>query len=172
MDNSEKTTLEKEGSGNAAKLAAISPFELKDELIKAAGSAKVWIFSDMTASIRLDLIAGSDFEPVRRLTPRRFNQCPPNVNAAIARSVAQAFPYSHSSNQLCGLTVLRSQQQPEQSALSKRWDRRRIRVAQPVFMNSVNGTIHGILSLVGSAEILSDDREDTGARITSLRKRT
>jgi aspartate 4-decarboxylase len=34
MDNSEKTTLGKEGSGDAGKLAALSPFELKDELIK------------------------------------------------------------------------------------------------------------------------------------------
>src|SRR5215472_7992589 len=102
----------------------------------------------------------------------RFNQCPPNANAGIARSVAQAFPHSLSSSQLCGLTVLRSQQQPEQAALSKRWNRGRVRVAQPVFMNSVNGTIHAILSLVGSAEILSNDCEDTGAPITSLRKRT
>jgi aspartate 4-decarboxylase len=34
MDNSEKTTLGKEGSGDAEKLAALSPFELTDELIK------------------------------------------------------------------------------------------------------------------------------------------
>jgi alpha-beta hydrolase superfamily lysophospholipase len=44
---------------------------------------------------------------------------------------------SLSSNQLCGLTVLRSQQQPEQAALSKRWNRGRVRVTQPVLMNSV-----------------------------------
>jgi hypothetical protein len=114
--------------------------------------AKVWIVSDITAAIRLDLLAGSDFEPVHRLTPMRFNQCPPNVNAGIARSVAQAFPHSLSPSQLCGPTVLRSQQQPEQAALSKRWNRGRLRVTQPVFMNSVNGTIHAILSLVGSAK--------------------
>ena len=101
---------------------------------------------------RLDLVAGRAFEPVHRLTPMRFNQCPPNANAGIARSVAQEFPHSLSSSQLCGLTVLRSQQQPEQAALSKRWDRRRIRVAQPVFMNSVNGTIHAILLSVASTE--------------------